>query len=95
MTDTPSTMSDSDDEKRSPAKSFVVGVLALISTIYLFNPGAGFIELIPDNFPIFGNLDEAAAATLLVSCLAYFGLDITKLFANKKEKPVGGKVVDE
>jgi uncharacterized membrane protein YkvA (DUF1232 family) len=85
------------DEKRSPAKSFVMAVLALVSTIYLFNPTAGFLELIPDNLPFFGNLDEAAAATILVSCLAYFGFDITKVFGAKKdkEKTVDGKVVDE
>ena len=39
--------------------------------IYVINPGAGFIELIPDNIPLFGNLDEAAATTLLVLGLQY------------------------
>lgn len=34
--------------------------------IYLVNPGLGIFELLPDNLPIVGNLDEGAAAALLV-----------------------------
>ncbi len=71
-------------ESRSVGKGIVVGVLGALSTLYLFNPTAGVIELIPDNFPIIGNLDEAAAAALLISCLAYFGLDIGSIFGKKK-----------
>ncbi len=71
-------------ESRSVGKGIVVGVLGALSALYLFNPTAGVIELIPDNFPIIGNLDEAAAAALLISCLAYFGLDIGSIFGKKK-----------
>ena len=39
--------------------------------LYVVNPTAGLIELIPDNIPLFGNLDEAAATTLLVLGLQY------------------------
>lgn len=46
-----------------------VGVL--IGAGYLLNPTAGFIELIPDNLPIIGNLDEAAATALLIYCVQY------------------------
>jgi len=89
-------------------KKFVVAVVGLLSAIYLFNPGAGVFMEIPDVIPIFGNMDEAAATTLLVASLAYFGLDVTKLFGvqtgvtppaarkeeeEEKEKPVDGKVV--
>ena len=56
-----------------PLLVILVGVLA---AIYLLNPGAGFIELIPDNIPIIGNLDEAGATMILLSCLAYFGIDL-------------------
>ena len=31
--------------------------------LYLLNPGAGIFELLPDNLPLIGNLDEAAATT--------------------------------
>ena len=39
----------------------------LVGLVYLLNPGAGIIELLPDNAPIIGNLDEAAATLLVVS----------------------------
>jgi len=65
-------------------KSIIVAILGLLSLIYIINPTAGFIEFIPDNFPIIGNLDEAAATALLLSCLSYFGIDLFNLF--KKDK---------
>lgn len=69
--------------------SVIVGGLGLVSAIYLFNPGAGFLELIPDNIPVIGNLDEAAAVTILISCLAYFGVDLGSLFGRKTDSPAG------
>jgi hypothetical protein len=61
-------------------KSFLVACLGLISLLYLLNIGVGIIELIPDNIPFVGNLDEGSAAMLFLMCLRYFGLDLTKLF---------------
>ena len=49
----------------------VAGVV--IGTLYLVNPTAGILELIPDNLPVFGNLDEAAATTLVVLGLQRLG----------------------
>jgi uncharacterized membrane protein YkvA (DUF1232 family) len=43
-----------------------------LGVIYLLNPGAGFLELIPDNIPLIGNLDEAAATTLVLWGLQAF-----------------------
>ena len=40
-------------------------------------PGFGVFEFIPDTFPFIGNLDEATATLLLLSTLAYFGIDPT------------------
>lgn len=59
----------------------LAGVLALI---YILNPGAGLFELIPDNLPLVGNLDEAAAVALLLMCLRYFGIDLTNLFRRNR-----------
>jgi len=67
-------------------KGFVVFLLGIVSLLYIFNIGVGFIELIPDNIPIIGNLDEAAAAMLLVNCLKYFGIDLTNLFTKDFDK---------
>ncbi len=35
--------------------------------LYLANPTGGVFELIPDNLPVVGNLDEAAVTGLLIA----------------------------
>lgn len=67
--------------KNSLFKSLLVLGAGIIGLIYLLNPTAGVIEIIPDNFPIIGNLDEAAATLLILGALRYFGLDLTKFFS--------------
>ncbi|MCH2215725.1 MAG: hypothetical protein MK086_11180 [Flavobacteriales bacterium] len=65
--------------------SAILGII--VSTIYLLNFTLGFAEL-PDNLPVIGNLDEFAAATLLIASLRYFGYDLTswlKKDDNKKQ----------
>lgn len=69
-------------------KNIVVIMVGLLSILYLLNPGAGVFELIPDNIPGLGNLDEATAVLLLVSCLRYFGIDIANVFRRKKSRDV-------
>lgn len=54
-----------------------VGLMGLLSLVYLLNPTAGLFELIPDNIPFLGNLDEATATALLLASLRYYGLDFT------------------
>lgn len=44
----------------------IFGIYGIIALIYLINPTAGIIELIPDNLPIIGNLDEVGATLLLI-----------------------------
>ncbi len=61
-------------------KKIGVFSLGLLAAIYLLNPGAGIFELLPDNLPFIGNIDEAAAATLLMICLKYFGYNLPDLF---------------
>lgn len=61
-------------------KKIGVLLIGLFCLIYLLNPGAGIFELIPDNLPIIGNLDEAAAFATLLACLRYFGVDFVDLF---------------
>jgi len=55
-------------------------LLSIVGIVYLLNPTAGIIELIPDNFPIVGNLDEAAAGLLL-----WQGID--HLLKSRKKQP--------
>ena len=61
-------------------KKFLVVTIGILAGLYLLNPGFGLFELIPDNVPFVGNLDEATAAFLLLSVLAYFGLDVRDIF---------------
>ncbi len=84
------------EEKKNPLTSVVVGAVGLFSAIFLLNPGFGAILEIPDNIPVIGNLDEAAAAALLISCLAYFGVDLGGLFGrkSKKKEEAGSDVID-
>ncbi|MDF1752742.1 MAG: DUF1232 domain-containing protein [Verrucomicrobiales bacterium] len=85
------------DQKRNPIASVVVALVGVACGAYLINPTAGFIELIPDNLPFVGNLDEAGAAAILISCFAYFGLDIGALFGRGKKdetKEAKGEVID-
>lgn len=42
-----------------------VYIAAAVGALYLLNPGAGFLELIPDNIPLIGNLDEGVATMLV------------------------------
>lgn len=55
----------------------------ILSAMYLLNIGSGVIELIPDNIPIIGNLDEATATLLLLNCLRYFGINWFDIFEKK------------
>ena len=61
-------------------KSVLVALAGLLSVIYILNPGAGIFELIPDNIPFFGNIDEATAVMILLACLRYFNIDIANFF---------------
>lgn len=65
-------------------KDILVIIILGISVLYLINPTAGIIELIPDNIPLVGNIDEGIATTLIISCLGYFGFDFGNLFNRKK-----------
>ena len=71
-------------------KKPVVLCLGLLSALYILNPTAGLFEIIPDNLPFIGNLDEAAAVALLLMCLKYFGIDLPNIFrrGEKDEKTI-------
>lgn len=44
---------------------------ALVAALYLLNLGFGWLELLPDNVPLVGNLDEAGATAALLGALRY------------------------
>jgi len=57
------------DTKAGPSMLANIAI-AVVCVIYLINPTAGFLEFIPDNLPIVGNLDEAAATAGLLYALS-------------------------
>lgn len=54
----------------------LVSVIGLVlAGIYLANPTFGF-DLIPDNLPGIGNIDEVVATTIFLACLSRLGINI-------------------
>ncbi|MFQ5716199.1 MAG: DUF1232 domain-containing protein [Nitrospinales bacterium] len=64
-------------------KHAAVLLAGILGAVYLFNPTAGVFEIIPDNFPLIGNLDEAAACALVLAVFRYFGVDLTAFLGNR------------
>jgi hypothetical protein len=58
---------------------WAVYLASVVGGIYLLNPTAGLIELLPDNLPLVGNLDEAGAFMLV-----WYGL---LEFAKRRRQP--------
>lgn len=52
-------------------RKFTAVILALFAAFYLVNPTAGVFELLPDNIPFVGNVDEGLAAYVLYSCIEF------------------------
>ena len=60
----------------------MIAIIGILAGLYLIYPSFGIFELIPDNIPFVGNLDEVTATFLLLSSLAYFGIDVRDVFGN-------------
>ena len=56
---------------------WLVYLASALGFLYLLNPTAGFVELIPDNIPLLGNMDEGVAAFLI-----WYGL--VEIFEGRK-----------
>lgn len=66
-------------------KTIFVIILGFASIIYLLNPTAGIFELLPDNIPFIGNIDEGFASFILLSSFEYFRGKQVGLFGNRKK----------
>lgn len=71
------------EPKKKSGKDMIVKILLVVSIIYLIYPSLGVWELIPDATPLIGSLDEGVATTILLSCLSYYGYNITDIFKKK------------
>jgi len=65
-------------------KHYLIIATGILSVLYLLNPGFGVFDLIPDNLPIIGNLDEGAAAYVIISVIAYLRGKDFGLFSSKE-----------
>ncbi len=65
--------------------SWLVYLLGLIGLIYILNPTAGVLELIPDPIPIVGNLDESVAVMMILAGIVE-GLEGKKYRQAKKNE---------
>ena len=72
-------------------KRFLVALAGIISLLYMLNPTMGLFELLPDNIPFIGNIDEATATMVLLGAMRYFGWDVTTLFMKKTQIDFGKK----
>ena len=70
-------------QRRAGSRKLLTRLLApvagALAVLYLANPTAGLFELLPDNLPLVGNLDEGAAVLLLTNVLAWYGVDLNRL----------------
>jgi hypothetical protein len=57
--------------KRSCLGTLTAAAGVALGLLYVLNPSAGVLELLPDNLPGIGNLDEAGATALLIFGLRY------------------------
>lgn len=64
-------------------KNFSI-ILIIICIIYLVNPTLGIFELIPDNLPIIGNIDEVFVAGLLLSLINFLRTGEFKLLKQNR-----------
>jgi len=59
----------------------------ILGSVYMINPTAGIFELLPDNLPGLGNLDEAAVLFLMYSAMLYLGMRLPEFIERWARPP--------
>jgi uncharacterized membrane protein YkvA (DUF1232 family) len=54
---------------------------------YMINPTAGIFELLPDNLPVVGNLDEAAVVFIMFAAMRYLGMRLPEFIEKWARTP--------
>lgn len=60
-------------------------LLIIACIVYLINPTLGVFELIPDNLPVVGNIDEVFVAGLLLSLINFLRTGEFRLINQNKK----------
>jgi hypothetical protein len=63
--------------------------MAVVGFIYFLNPTAGIFELLPDNLPIVGNLDEGASVLMILAGIVETAEGKKRRKSGKQQKPIG------
>lgn len=66
-------------QSRGCAKDFAIALIAVIAGVYVVWPSI-FPDFVPDVVPLIGQIDDDTAVLVILSCLRYFGFDLTNLF---------------
>ncbi len=75
--------------RRNLLTRLLVPFTGVVAALYMTNPTAGFLELLPDNLPLVGNLDEAGASLLLINVLAWYGIDLNRFGQRRRKNDEG------
>ncbi|HEV7280877.1 MAG TPA: hypothetical protein VGN57_11795 [Pirellulaceae bacterium] len=75
----------SEEAPRSLIGTVIAVVVSIGCAAFLANIGFGTLGEIPDVIPGIGNLDEATATAILISCLGYLGIRLP--FLSNRAKP--------
>ena len=66
-------------------KNMIIITLGAVGALYLMLPTLGIFEMIPDAIPFIGSLDEFTATVLVMNTLAYYGLDLGRLYGSPRQ----------
>ena len=91
----PTDFSDSQSSERPPIlppeqplwAKIVAWATIAAGSVYMINPTLGVFELVPDNLPVVGNLDEAAVVFIMFAAMRYLGLRLPEFIEKYARVP--------
>lgn len=75
-------------EKDNSKFKTLAKTILILGGLYLLNPLLG-IDLLPDNLPIVGNLDEVLAVFMMLGAVRYLGISLPGFLERWMETPLG------
>ncbi len=66
----------------------IARTLLIVGGLYLLNPLFG-VDLLPDNLPLIGNIDEVLAMFLVLGSMRYLGINLPLFLERWMESPLG------
>ncbi len=66
----------------------IAKMILVLGGLYLLNPIFG-VDLLPDNLPILGNLDEVLAVFMMIGSVRYLGIEMPGFLDRMMQTPLG------